>query len=89
MPIYAYHCDACNRDFDEYATISERNNVECRRCKTIASKRIVLGAVHGDFNDFTNDPGGARWNHQLQTHVRSVKHAEEIARKRGMIAVDH
>jgi putative FmdB family regulatory protein len=89
MPIYAYHCEACNIDFDEFATISERNEVHCRRCHTKADKRIVLGAVYGDLDDFSNDPGGARWNHQLQTHVTSVKHAKEIAAKRGMHAIDH
>lgn len=89
MPVYAYSCASCHSDFDEFATVSERHNVTCRKCGKLATKQVSGVTTLGDRDDFTTEPGGARWNHQLQTHVTSVAHAEELGKRRGWHAVDH
>lgn len=56
MPLYEYHCEACDYEFSDVLPIAERDaptNEACPRClrdhvkRGIASARIVAGV--GDF----------------------------------------
>lgn len=52
MPIYAYHCERCKRNFDVLKPMSESGNVEkCPVCR-IRIKRIFNAIISGTRDQF-------------------------------------
>lgn len=42
MPIYEYHCESCNYDFELLQGINESHSATCPLCKKKAMKKISL-----------------------------------------------
>jgi len=52
MPIYEFHCDACDSDFEElYRSASEKRRPTCPRCRS--------RQVHKRFSTFAMGGGSA------------------------------
>src|SRR2546426_8908945 len=46
MPTYEYHCDACEHNFDEFQSFSEKPLKKCPKCKKSKLRRIFgIGAA--------------------------------------------
>lgn len=49
MPTYAYHCEVCNEEFEEYHSMSEKVE-ECPKCKAAGRdtstppKKLIAGS---------------------------------------------
>ena len=79
--IYPYSCDlGCNHKFDVYKSYKDIENVEhCPECGKVAERKIAPSALYGidewDYNTF---------NHGLGCWTKGTKHAEKIAKSRGL-----
>ena len=40
MPTYEYHCDACEHNFDEFQSFSEKPLKKCPKCKKSKLRRV-------------------------------------------------
>src|SRR5438132_13982622 len=46
MPTYEYHCDACEHNFDEFQSFSEKPLKKCPKCKKSKLRRLFgIGAA--------------------------------------------
>lgn len=41
MPTYDYHCDACNKDFEIYHSITEEARRKCPKCGKNKLRRLI------------------------------------------------
>jgi putative FmdB family regulatory protein len=48
MPIYEYHCDACDVTFERIRRASDETPVECPECREEARKLLSTFAARGD-----------------------------------------
>lgn len=85
MPLYPFRCTNkdCLHEFDIYSSVAERDAPQtCDRCTAHAERFIapsaILGADEWDYN---------HWNPGLGCWTKGTKHAEKIAKDRGMIPV--
>ena len=46
MPLYEYHCDECDNEFESLQSIRERDDAECPECGTRA-RRLLSGFAVG------------------------------------------
>ena len=49
MPIYGYHCDKCNYEFDALHKVDDRNKPEqspCPNCSETECVHITIGTTH-------------------------------------------
>ncbi|HBE04534.1 MAG: hypothetical protein A2096_10355 [Spirochaetes bacterium GWF1_41_5] len=44
MPTYEYRCESCSNEFEVFQSINSAPEIECPSCKTIARRKISLGA---------------------------------------------
>lgn len=82
MPIYDYACEPCRVHFDVSKRMSDSETEEhCPRCAGVAQKLPSLFAVDktaaGAWNQASYNPGLGCW-------TKSTKHAEQIAKSRGL-----
>ena len=40
MPVYDYHCNKCNKEYELVSSVAERNNVNCPDCNTKLDKLV-------------------------------------------------
>jgi putative FmdB family regulatory protein len=79
MPIYEYCCEICDREFEEYKSITERNEVFC--CGKRATKLIGNINTHKDrAYNFTTE----MFNGKL-IEVRSKGHYNRLLKQHGII----
>lgn len=48
MPLYEYHCEACDERFEVIRSSRDTDLVKCPRCDRLARKLISAFAVAGD-----------------------------------------
>lgn len=82
MPIYEYACDDCRQFFEVTKPMSESGTEEhCPRCAAVAAKVPSLTNIDktaaGSWNQASYNPGLGCW-------TESTKHAEQIAKRRGL-----
>ena len=55
MPIYEYECETCNDNFEQFRSISDRNNdAECPRCGKKSDKIVISSFMTGCSNGSCN-----------------------------------
>ena len=90
MPVYEYECK-CGEAFEvAFPTFSSVETPQCPACGSTRVRKLISRniSVYGDLDDFCNENNGkGRWNDQLGQHVKSVKHADSIAKKKGYVKV--
>jgi putative FmdB family regulatory protein len=76
MPLYDYQCPQCGRIENVWARMDE-DPMPCPRCATLMS-RLVTAHYHviPDMAPYYDD--------NLETHVRSRKHREQVMREKGL-----
>ena len=49
MPLYEYRCQDCGREFEDWKSISRRDEAECPACKSAKVTRLVraFGLIGG------------------------------------------
>jgi putative FmdB family regulatory protein len=49
MPLYEYRCEDCGHEFEDWKSISRRDEAECPTCKSAKVKRLVraIGLIGG------------------------------------------
>jgi putative FmdB family regulatory protein len=47
MPLYEYHCDHCDEEFETLRSLKERDNAECPECGRPARRLLSGFAVGG------------------------------------------
>ena len=57
MPIYEYHCQTCNSDFEEMTGQGDGDKVKCPDCGTKANRQLSLFSFKFH-NPFTKDGEG-------------------------------
>lgn len=82
MPIYEFACDDCRQFFEVTKPMSESGTPEnCRTCGRLAEKVPSLTNIDktaaGSWNQQSFNPGLGCW-------TESTKHAEQIAKSRGL-----
>ncbi len=45
MPTYAYQCDACEHQFDEFQKMSDEPLTKCPKCKKKKLRRLIGGGA--------------------------------------------
>ncbi len=83
MPTYPYACNDCHLCFDVIKSVRQIDDPEvCPKC--LGNSKRYLVAVN--FNG-ASDWDKAEFNHGLGQVTKSRRHAEQIARERGLIPV--
>ena len=82
MPIYDYRCKECNKEFEELATIAQRNLVKSPCCDSSTMIVIKSGASYhrfpeGMFEHITENP---IW-------VNDKPHLKQLCKEHGCHAV--
>lgn len=76
MPLYSYLCSACDKEKDEYRSVSQRNRCpKCDACDKPMVKIITGYAVHGDVDYYDEN---------LEIRVKSKQHRKQLMRERGV-----
>lgn len=57
MPLYTYHCQKCDTDFDYITSISKMDSVECPDCGNKARRKVSNFNIRTG-NKFTKDGEG-------------------------------
>ena len=79
--IYPYRCDdGCQHEFDIYKSYKDIDNTEhCPECNVVSQRKIAPSNLYAvgewDYNEY---------NHGLGCWTKGTKHAEKIARSRGL-----
>ncbi len=49
MPLYEYRCERCGNEFEDWKSISQRDEAECPECKSEKVQRLVraFGMIGG------------------------------------------
>ncbi len=49
MPLYEYRCGRCGHEFEDWKSISQRDEAECPKCKSEKVERLVrsFGLIGG------------------------------------------
>lgn len=82
MPTYGWRCKECGHEWDVFTTIAHRDDPEtCSQCpgageRTLSAPSIDKTAA-GGWNQQSYNPGLGCW-------TKSTKHAEQIAKSRGL-----
>lgn len=82
MPIYAYSCSACEKEWDSYVPLTSSPNPPCN-CGSSSVERIWRSSIHKGADTYpyiTNHilPGGQ------PLEIRSPAHLKEIEKKHGV-----
>lgn len=85
MPVYPYYCRPCDETWDVVKAMAESHSPEhCPRCAGDAEKGVANFQV--DTQCFTTGGvgSGESFNPGLGCVTKSTKHAEQIAKSRGL-----
>lgn len=73
MPIYAFECEKCKKNFDELASFDESGKYPSVVCPYCGSNEKEKLATCSNFN-FSNPVGTDRWNNGSTGHDYRFKH---------------
>jgi putative FmdB family regulatory protein len=45
MPTYAYHCDACEHEFEKFQKVSDKPIRTCPKCKKKKVRKLITGGA--------------------------------------------
>lgn len=78
MPLYKLKCKACNREFEQISSVSDRLNIRCDECN--GNTEIIICPTNFHlFKPF--------WHPNLDkkpVYIKSKKHLKEESDKRNM-----
>jgi putative FmdB family regulatory protein len=82
MPMYTWGCRPCGRLWDVASTVAERDHPQaCAKCQAEGERQLTLPNLDktsaGSWNQQSYNPGLGCW-------TQSTKHAEQIAKSRGL-----
>lgn len=81
---YAYKCTECAHAFDVIKSVKDIDvNEFCPRCESPAERQFVPSRVYFSGTEVTNP----EWNPGLGAVVKSKRHREELAKRKGLIEV--
>jgi putative FmdB family regulatory protein len=92
MPLYEYHCEGCNNDFEEMVPFHKCLDMNCPKCKKKARKKISLpqtGIVYlseaRDGSSFKQAHSGVKVSsrHYDDIRRRSFKKSEKAKYENG------
>jgi putative FmdB family regulatory protein len=83
MPIYDYHCEKCDEDYEIVKSIKEYDGKDqCPQCGNIG-KRILSCQIQFMGTKIEN----AEYNPGLGCITKGKRHRDEIAKSRGLIEI--
>lgn len=85
IPTYSYRCERCNLLFDVVRSIKDHVRKDtCTECGGKAEQQIV---ANRNLFKLSGIPESAEFNPGLGLVTKSNKHAEKIAKEKGLIPV--
>ena len=82
MPLYAYRCEKCGREWEEWRKIEERLDVKCE----CGGKAVIDFRKFGKRNVMFFTPYTYEDLDVYPIHITSKKQLKEECKKRGLIA---
>ena len=83
MPTYPYQCATCTHQFDVIKSVRQIDDPEaCPKCAGDGKRYLVAVNFNG-----ASDWDKAEFNHGLGQVTKSRRHAEQIAKQRGLIPI--
>lgn len=84
MPTYSYRCRRCKATFDEFTSISDRDNVVCSACK-VKAKRLFSPPV--ETTVFNEDVYWFAPNEPVM--IRSKRQLLDECKRRGKVSLGY
>lgn len=89
MPIFAWGCKGCGKEYETVMSYSRSESVEilCRGCNVVMNKKVNIPAfTPSGWGDQTGTYGvNGKYNKGLGCYVKNDKDAERIAKSRGLV----